>query len=526
MLFKLINLTILYTSDIHGHIMPINYATNEKTDSGLAKYATVVKQKRKESDYMIVVDNGDLIQGTPLMTHYVKEHMNKLNPMIQAMNTIGIDAGVIGNHEFNYGMNVLHAAIDQSHYPWLAANIIDKESNQPKFGPPYLTKIFENGLKIAIIGVTTHYIPNWESPDHLQGINFEDASSTLQKWVSHIQMVEQPDVLIAAYHGGFEKDLQTGEPTETLTGENQAYEMCDLEGIDILLTGHQHRKIIGDRHGTLFIQPGHNAVTYGEIQVTLEQDETNHWNIINKQASIGRLETMDTDKKIVEDASYLEASTQKWLDQPIGNIIGDMTIRNPFEARINKHPFIEFIQKVQMRASGANISVTALLNNHATGFSSTVTMRNVVSNYMYPNTLVVLELSGKDIKEALEQTATYFKLAVDGRIIVNPAYEDPKPQHYNYDMWEGIEYTINVANPVGNRIEKLSYQKQPIKNTATYSVVMNNYRASGGGNYAMFKGKSVIKEIQKDTVELIREYFDTYTTIEATVTNNYKVIAK
>ncbi|GAA0447452.1 bifunctional metallophosphatase/5'-nucleotidase [Virgibacillus salarius] len=515
-------LTILYTSDVHGHVMPIHYGTNEKANLGLAKYATVVKQTRKKSDHVIVLDNGDLIQGTPLMTHYVKQHTDKENPMIKTMNTINIDAGVIGNHEFNFGSNILADAINQSNFPWLSANIIDKETGRPKYGPPYTIKTFANDIKVAIIGITTHYIPNWESADHIKGILFKDALNTLKEWVPYIQQKEQPDILIVCYHGGFEKDLETGEPTESLTGENQGYDMCEIEGIDILLTGHQHRKITGRINDVLVVQPGNNAAAYGEVEINLEK-VANHWCIRNKKAFIRPLEHIRDDKEIMSNMAFLEESTQKWLDQPIGYIEGDMTIDEPFHARINKHPFIEFIQKVQMEASGADISVTSLLNNESTGFSSTVTMRDIVSNYMYPNTLVVLELTGKDIKAALEKSAEYFILDDQGIVTVNPVFEHPKPQHYNYDMWEGIHYTINVSMPIGQRIEGLTYHNQPVADTKKYPVVLNNYRASGGGDYTMFTNKPIIKEIQKDAVEIIREYFERYHTVKATKTDNFKV---
>lgn len=179
-----------------------------------------------------------------------------------------------------------------------------------------------------------------------------------------------------------------------------------------------------------------------------------------------------------------------------------------------------------MDVSGADISVTSLLNNNTTGFSSTVTMREVVSNYMFPNTLVVLALTGADIKAALEKSAEYFILDEHGEISVNPTYIAPKPQHYNYDMWEGINYTIDVANEPGNRIEQVSYHGKPLMETDTYHVVLNNYRASGGGNFDMFKGKPIIKDIQHDTVELIGAYFEKHPTVKVNVKENFVVKAR
>ncbi|MFD1172186.1 bifunctional metallophosphatase/5'-nucleotidase [Oceanobacillus picturae] len=518
------SLTLLYTSDVHGNAMPISYATNEYSDSGLAKYATAVKQVRKEKDYVLVLDNGDLIQGTPFMTHYVKQHRHTENPMITIMNQIGIDGAVIGNHEFNFGSDVLSDAVEQSQFPWLSANIIDTVTNEPKYGPAYIMKTLPNGIKVAITGVTTHYIPNWESPEHIEGLYFADAYETLKKWTTYIRQTEEPDILIASYHGGFERDLETGHETEALTGENQGYRMCDIEGIDVLLTGHQHRKLTGKVNDVLVIQPGNNGTLYGEINLSLS-NASGKWIITEKEAHLRDLTSVPADNEALQAIEALEASTQNWLDEPIGFIKGDMTIHDPFQVRISKHPFIEFIQKVQMEESGVDISVTSLLNNTSKGFSSSVTMRDVVSNYMYPNTLVVLKLTGEDIKKALEKSAEYFTL-IDGDIAVNPAFETPKPQHYNYDMWEGIQYSISVNEPVGNRVKDISYHGKPIAYDESYHVVLNNYRATGGGNYDMFKEKPVVKEIQKDAVEIIRSYFERHKTVKATATPNFEVKAK
>src|SRR5699024_2650962 len=117
------------------------------------------------------------------------------------------------------------------------------------------------------------------------------------------------------------------------------------------------------------------------------------------------------------------------------------------------------------------------LSNDAKGFSPVVTMRDVVSNYMFPNTLVVLELTGEDIKGALERSATYFSLDEQGDITVNPSFISPKPQHYNYDMWEGIEYTIHVSKPAGNRVQDITRRGEPLQMDGKYQVVLNNYRA-------------------------------------------------
>ncbi|MFF2754530.1 bifunctional metallophosphatase/5'-nucleotidase [Psychrobacillus sp. NPDC058041] len=513
-------ITILQTSDIHGSVYPINYGNNEKANLGFGKLATKIKQERSLDDQLILIDNGDLIQGTPLTYYYVQFLKDKQNPMIQLLNHMSYDAAIIGNHEFNYGMDVLNHAVHESNFPWLSANIVNEDSNQPYFGRPYIIKEIDS-VKIAILGVTTHYIPNWENEHNIAGLDFKDCLNETKKWVAYIKEQENPDVLIVSYHGGFERDLETGEPTENLTGENQGYAICqEVEGIDILLTGHQHRSLTGNINGVEIIQPSNNGQFLGKIVLTLnDQNE-----IINKTSELLEVDDVDADEEVLKMTSFYEIETQKWLDQPIGKIEGDMLIDDPLLVRTSDHPLIEFINKVQMDTAGVEISNTSLFNNSSPGFAPNVAMRDIISNYMFPNTLKVLRLSGQDIKDALEQNARYFVLDEEGKIQVNPTYILPKPQHYNYDMWEGIEYILDIRNPIGNRVTTLNYKGTPLNLDGEYDVVMNNYRAGGGGDYMMFKDKPVVKDITMDMTEILANYILERETIKATVNHNWKVI--
>ncbi|WP_226678231.1 bifunctional metallophosphatase/5'-nucleotidase [Mesobacillus jeotgali] len=516
-------LVILETSDVHGSIFPINYGTNENVPQGLSYAATVIKKHRKQEGNLLVIDNGDLIQGTPLAYHFVKFGAALPNPMIKVLNELEYDAAVIGNHEFNYGMEILNRAVSESDFPWLSANIVDSSTRTPKFGTPYMVKKFDSGVKAAVLGLTTHYIPNWENPKHIKELKFEDALETAKKWVNYIHEKEKPDILILAYHGGFERDLETGRETENQTGENQAYRIChEVEGIDLLLTGHQHRKIAGELQGVTVLQPGFNGKQIGKATISFVKDN-GRWKIADKVAEIMELENEEPDESILTLVEKYEQETQNWLDQTLGTIVGNMEVTDPIDLRTNEHPLIEFINKVQMEASGAAISNTALFHNEAPGFSKQVTMREIVSNYVYPNTLSVIKISGQDMKDALERSASYF-IVDNGKIAVNPNFSEPKPQHYNYDMWEGIDYILDIRKPVGERVVKLSHKGHDVKPEEEFEVVMNNYRAGGGGDYTMFKNKTVIKEIQTDMTELLANYFLEHNTIKATVNHNWKVI--
>lgn len=519
-------LTILETSDIHGNMLPIQYANNQPTESGFAKIAALIREEQRKGDAVLLIDNGDLIQGTPLAYYHAKLNKECPSPMIQGLNELGYDAGVIGNHEFNYGIELLHKVVSESHFPWLSANIVNTATGDPYFGKPYIIKTYGVDCKVAVLGLTTQYIPHWEKADHIAGLRFDDAVETARRWVSYLRESEGADVVIVSYHGGFERHLDTGEAAEPLTGENQGYALCcEVDGIDVLLTGHQHRMLAGTEIGSvLIVQPGSAGVCLGKVGLTLSKAD-GRYRITAKTSELLSPAGIEPDAAIVSLMQPHEQQTQLWLDQPIGRLLGDMRITDAMQVRLQEHPLIEFINKVQMDLSGAPISNTALFDNVSPGFPEQITMRDIVSNYIYPNTLQVIRVTGQDIKDALERSASYFsRYDGNGPIEVSPEFSDPKPQHYNYDMWEGIEYRINISRPVGERVVQLSHKGHPVDPETEYDVVMNNYRAGGGGNYLMFQGKPVVKDIPTDMAELLAGYIMERGMIEASLNRNWEVI--
>jgi len=517
-------LTILETSDVHGCVLPINYSDNSVSNRGLAALSTIIAAQREINQNTLLIDNGDMLQGAALSYFHAKINNNLPNPMIEAMNLMGYDAAVIGNHEFNYGRMYLDNAIKTSNFPWLCANITKKTTGKSFTNKPYIVKTFDNGLKVGILGLTTKYIPNWENPETIQDLNFEDVIESANKWLLIMKDVEDTDINIVSYHGGFERDLETGEPTEALTGENQGYELCmKVKNMDVLLTGHQHRVIENlSLKGVLVVQPGYNGNCLGKVSIELSKS-SGRWSITNKISSTILANATEVDKRILDAISSIETNAQEWLDTPIGNIEGDMLIKDPFKARLKDNAYTEFINNIQMEAAKVDISNVAIFDNHCKGFEHNVTMRDIISNYKYPNTLKVISLKGSDIRAALEKSAEYFCI-VNGAIEVSLNGIYSKLKHYNYDMWEGIDYVIDISKPIKSRITKITYKNQPLNMKGDYAVVMNNYRAGGGGNYLMFKGKTVLKDIPIDMAELIANYILERKIVKATVNENWKVI--
>ncbi|GAA0351435.1 bifunctional metallophosphatase/5'-nucleotidase [Alkalibacterium iburiense] len=515
-------LTIFETSDVHGYLFPTDYQSRkQEAEFGLFKLATLLKEERKKAEGpTLTIENGDFIQGSPYSYYIVKEKQNA-KTLIEALNLLEVDAGVIGNHEFNYGVDYLNTAISSAQYPVLCANILNT-SGEPAWDTPY--KIVEKeGIKIGLLGLTTPYIPNWEHPENIEGLSFQSAVEAAKKYVPILK--EKADVIIVSYHGGFERDLKTGEETEVLTGENEGYALLkEVDGIDVLLSGHQHRLIAEVVDKTAVVMPGEKGTYLGKVTLDI-QKENDQVEILSMTPELLSVEGVEPDKEMLETFLSVNDEVEEWLDQPIGEVYGDLEIKDVEKARRVEHPYVEFIQRVQMHFTDCDISGTALFNNSARGFDSVVTMRDIVLNYIYPNTLAVMKVSGKDLKEALERSATYFKINNRGDIDINPEFLNPKPQMYNYDMYEGIDYTIDVSQPEYERVIEFKYKGKDIQPDDTLEIVINQYRAVGGGNYHMFDASKIIREVTIPMTELIGEYFNQFSPVEAKVNHNFKVIA-
>ena len=508
------SIKILFTSDIHGCLLPINYADNSISDRGLSMLATEIKQYHKGNS--ILLDLGDSIQGSPLMYFHKVNSRKYKNPVSTLFNYLKYDYFIPGNHDFNYGKKYLKDFIKNINAETLCQNIYLHDKLLFKNG--FDIKTMVNGFKILIIGTTTKYIPNWENPNHIKDYEFKDPYEEAKKIIDKFK--NQVNLIILAYHGGLERDLLTGELYVEDTGENQGYKLFNkLQEVDILLTGHQHRRIalkIGER---VVLQPGYNGSNLGVVEVAFNKENK----VLNIEPKLLSSKDFDEDEKCRKLIRKIEKNNQVFLDEIIG-IVPDnnLEIKDPFLARKNKHPIVDFINYVQLKATGAMLSATSL-GNKVTGFKKQISIRNVLSTYVYANTLVVIEIDGLTLRKYLEKCAEYFVI-INDKITYNPTFAYPKFEHYNYDMIDGVEYTINVSKEFGNRIDSLKYQDNDVLDSDRFTLALNNYRASGGGDFYMLKQCKIVREIPLDVAELLIDYIRTHKHLRIHTKNNIKII--
>jgi 2',3'-cyclic-nucleotide 2'-phosphodiesterase/3'-nucleotidase len=503
------NLKIYITTDVHGTLQSRSYADFSDKKQGLARYASALKEIRNKNE-VLVLDNGDLLQGSPLMTFFQKQ-LRMPHLMGQAFNLLNVNYFNLGNHDFNYGEPILSAFLNTLKAPCVSSNITLK--GKP-FGSSQIY-ISAQGLRIGIIGACTDYISHWERPQHIIDMEFLDPIKTIKSEIKKLRA--DVDFIIVMYHGGFERDLQSGLPSEPLTGENVGYELAHLDGIDLLVTGHQHRSISTKIANTNVTQCAYNASEFAAVEFSLEDDTKSITTQLVKMSSYPE------DTEFLELIKPWEEQTQIWLDQAVGTLSGhDYLIKDPFQARLHKHPLVSLLNMIQLDASKAQLSGVSLFNEPA-GFKPTVTTRDLVSTYVYPNTLVIKQITGERLKAYLEKCAEYF-IVSDEAIKVNPSYDAPKSQHFNYDMVDGIDYTLKISNPIGQRVTQMTYLEKDIDPKDTFSLVINNYRANGGGNFDMIVACPTLSEINMDMTDIMAAYFEAHPQLSLTHQNNIRII--
>ncbi len=514
------HIVILSTTDMHGRIFPIDYYTNKYDNVGIAKVATLVKEARKNDPDLLLIDSGDTIQGTPLEYFHNKRNNTPPDPMMLAMNALHYDAMTVGNHEYNFGLNVLEKARSEAKFPWLSANTYDKSTPRTHY-KPYIVKEV-SGVRMGVLGLTTPGIPNWENVPNYAGLEFHETVSEARKWVAVLRNSEKVDLVVIAMHMGIEEDLRTGQinPSQ-VSNENAAIAIArHVPGVDIILLGHTHREVSSlVVNGVLLTQANRWASHVARVDLYLEQ-VGGRWHVIaNSARTIPVTEKTTLDPEIAKLGEPYDKETQDWLSRAIGESSEELTAR---DCRFRDTAIIDLIQRVQLEAGNADVSMAACFNPEARIPKGKVTVRNIAGLYEYENTLVTLELTGQQLKEALEHSAQYFREYEQGKSLAELI--DQRVAGYNFDMAAGVTYDIDLTKPFGQRIQNLKFKGRPLAPEQKLRVVTNNYRVNGGGNYTMYKGAPVVYRSSEEVRELIIDWVEKHKTVPTQSNANWRIV--
>ena len=513
---ELDTLFILQTNDIHGNLLPYDYIADESVNRGLAVAYSKICEYRKKHSNVILLDAGDLIQGTPLTYYYNRLDINSPHPMIEACNYMKYDALAVGNHDIEQGYFTYQRLRNQSTFPWLSANAIMEDNST--FFEPY--KIIDrNDLKIGIIGLSTTGIEIYLDRTLYPGVDWKNQVETAKKYASLLR--PQVDVLVGLFHSGF--DMNDGLEVSkkmNLPIQNAAQIIADqIHEFDVVIGGHTHEvvpqkfsksiEVKGDtKDKPICLMAGKWGNYLGVAQIIFDKK---HKQIITKDGWLEPLKDVKPSKGMTSLFEPYHQNVLNYIRTPIGKTETPIVGKH---AMIMDTNLLELIHAAQLDLTNANVSFASCFRTDVTIPPGSIDISDIHSIYPYENYLYVIELSGKQIKDYLEFSAEYFLLQ-DGKV-----KSDPNKKGYNYDMAEGISYKIEVNQRKGNRVKNLLEKdsNKPLDFKKLYKVAMNSYRALGGGGHIaasqaqkapiLFKSKDdmrtiLIKFIQnKNTINL------------------------
>lgn len=513
-----VNITILGTSDLHGRIYPYEYAIDsEDQASGFAKVATVVKKVRGENPNTIVVDCGDTIQDN------MAELFNNdpVHPMVRAMNEIGFDTWTLGNHEFNFGLDLTNRSIKGFNGTVLAGNIYKEDGS--RFVEGY--KIIEKGgVKIGLIGMITPHVPRWEAstPDNFKGLSFKDPLEETKKVVAEIK--DQVDVMVGIMHMG--PDFEYGFESAGLKAIANA-----VPELTAIIGGHQHLDLKGELiNGVLVVEPAAYGKKVSRIDLSFE-NKGGKWVLSNKKSENIDTKPLEADKDMLakfkpeHDKAIAEVNTV--IGKLSDNFLDKVQVATGIPtAQVKDTALVDFINEVQLYYTGADVSSAALFDNRSNLVKGDFKKKDVANIYKYTNTLMAVKVNGKQLKDYMEWSAKYYNQfkPEDGVISF-----DSKIPGYNYDMFAGVNYEVDVTAPVGIRIKNLTFKGQAVTDDMTFKLAVNNYRFGNMVKDGYFKAEDEIYDSYKlmgdkgRIRDLIVEYVQKKGTITPKVDNNWKV---
>lgn len=491
---------LMGTTDIHGWLLPFDYYTGEETPNGLARLAPLIDSIRgAHPGSAVLVDSGDLLQGNPLDFVFSRLQEGEIHPVVRALNLLEYDAVAIGNHEFNYGVSHLERAAADAEFPLLSANTFRAGTDSLAFQPYAILEREVDGrpVQVGITAVTPPGVEIWDR-DNVRGrLEFREVVASVRPVVAEMRR-RGADVVVVASHGGLEGSsydtAATGVPAE-----NAAAAMArEVPGIDVIFLGHTHRELADSTIGnTLILQAKNWAASLAVAELELVGTENGEWRVTDKEGRIVRPSPDAASPELAAALADAHARTRAYVARRIGT---SPTRWSAEAARTRDTPILDLINEVQRTASGADLSATAAFSLASGIPAGPITIADVAGLYVYDNTLKAVRISGEQLREYLEKSAEYYLPCPEARC---ERLTNPEVPGYNFDVVSGVDYALDLRNPVGERVVRLERNGRPVLPTDSFTIALNNYRASGSGGFGMFADAPVVYDRGEGIRELL-----------------------
>ncbi|MCL2558507.1 MAG: 5'-nucleotidase C-terminal domain-containing protein [Treponema sp.] len=469
-----ITITVLATTDVHGKIFPWEYATGSAQEWGLAKIATLVELERgRRGANVILIDNGDTIESNMVQIF----NGDPVHPMIMAMNVIGYDLWNLGNHEFNFGLDVLGRAIAGFNGPVISANIV-RDSGGYYTQPYAIVEI--GGARVGILGIIAPHVPRWEAgtPEHFAGLSFLDPLEVTRRYVSVLRETENVDVLIGAFHIGAGSDNYDPALVDSARVIAES-----VPGIDAMILGHSHATL-GRADGQVFfgdtivLQPAYDGLFLGKLTIELRRGADGRLVISDRATDLIPASGVAPSPRLLSQMQYVDDRSRAEAEKVVGRATGDFVPRDSVagipEAQVRSTALVDLINRVQMHYTGADVSAAALFDNRSNLREGELRFMDVALIYRYSNTLQAHRISGENLRKYMEWSASFYNTQAEGDVTIS---FNENIRGYNYDMFLGVDYQIDIRRPAGSRIVNLTYKGAPVRDGDVFILAVNNYRA-------------------------------------------------
>ena len=535
-----IKIKLIATGDVHGAIFPYDFIENEPLNTSLAQIYTYIKEQRSvKSQEVVLLDNGDFLQGQPVVYYSNYEKHDGPHICADVMNFMGYDAASVGNHDLETGHEVYDKLVKEFNFPWLAANAVNKKTGEPYFAPYAI--INRKNVKIAVIGMITPTIPVWLPDKIWEGMEFHDMVECAKKWVKIVKEKENPDLIVGLFHSGVDSTYNN-HSDEDYMNENASNLVAQrVPGFDIIFAGHDHqefnmvaRNCEGGR--VIILDPKNCAKLAAVASVQIKKE---NGKLVDKKITglIMEMNSCEPDREMMKRYADYIKMIKRYVSKPIAKFTRTISSR---DAMFGNSAFVDLIHSIQLEATGADVSFAAPLTFDSKVDKGTVCIRDMFKLYKFENLLYTVQLTGKEILDYLEYSyGSWFNTMSDRKDHLVLFEVDERGngrtagKFYNYSSASGINYTVDLTKPAGEKIAIQGFTDgRAFELDKTYKVAINSYRGNGGGGHLTDGSgishddllKRIISSTDKDLRYIIMQHIEAMRIVSPKAKGNWKAV--